>query len=884
MVSWDDARDLGKRAVGWTIKGASLLTFYPSIYFRYLKGERGRALWNPFSKEAGLVHLPPGPERPRRFSPHYALDSLENPRDASTPIPKVYGKWRVVPIALQQSVEPGLLGAGNGIPASRDQVVQALFAVAEGPVASVSDIRINGTPILAEPRKDVSLGKGTGSKKAFDLPDRWVYLPSVEVKKAGTKVTLLTKTETLYPTLPATGNKLEPFTRSDRRERILEDTFRVYVGADEQLRTGSSYPWGLRKVSPRKVILTFQKRPPTNKQLKVTYDYLGTDGCAVQQDEKGFSQVVFSTAPGNGQDIAATYQRMNFPRLRFDVRLGTLDQSPIDGFTTVKNSVAPDSTNAPILLAQNPGTLPTHKTDPKLVDDLVLVFSAPFGFIAYNDEGEQRSVQSRITVDYRKKGATQWINLRHRGGSEFKLAGMTTSKRTWYLPIRRTIQERADAGELDAVDELEAFDRAAYEVRVNRLDKVQQDTNSSVIDRIYWNFVTHVVETPATSPGTVLLGIRYTASEALHGSFPLVSAVVDKGPLHDPRTDPGDGSIEKGSGENLGLQLLDYLTSGRGKWKERYGGGHWWSESDFDTTSTARGTLMALANWCDGWEYLETSDRSRPAGAGNGERRSRMSYVLDTPESILENVARLCSLARAHAILQGARWRFVVDQDESPMATLTDGLDPANATVVEGSFEVGPEPGEMPTGVLVRYWSPDIDFQSKSTLAVADDVPETTPAVYRTVEARGPYREGEIARLASWALSKARKEPLLCAWESHPGRLEFEAGDVVTLNVREPGAGGSALKVRILTVSRSWGGTERLMLRFVGRVMSAQAYAVKATAESTARAAGVGNSAASAATGTGAGIPSNSGGIGSFSAAGLAYNSSLVSLSAKVLP
>jgi hypothetical protein len=880
MASWNPA-DAAKRALGWVVKGAQFMVFYPGVWLRYAQGQRGQELLNPFSKEAGIFHIPPGPERPRRYSPHYGADALSNPRSGSTPLPIPYGNgWKTTPLVLQESIEPGALGGGNAVPAAKEVVVRALYAVGEGPIDpadGITDIRVNGTPILGAVREDVDCGKGNGTKKAFELPDDWVFLPGLVVKVDGTAVTLISKTETLYPTMPARGNSLEPITRSSRSERILEDTTKVFVGAVEQSRTGSDYPWALRKVSARKMVVTFQSRPPDSKALKVTYDYVSDSGCQVQQDVKGKTQAVFAAGPATGAKVTATYRRMQFPRLRFEWRPGTLDQDVIQGFTRQRNSFAPSSTGAAILLAKNPAVLPTHKTEPRDVDDMVLVFTAPYGFIAYNDDGDQKPVKVKLTIDYRAKGASQWKQLRHAGGTEFILAGQTTARRTWFVSVRDTLRRRAEAGDLEAVQELEDFARGSYELRVNRLDVVKADSDPSFMDRVFWTFVTHVVDIPVVNPGTILLALEYVSSEALNGGGNLVTCVVRKGTLYDPRT--AGGSRDIGQGENLGLILLDFLTSGRGKWKERYGGGHWWSEADLEVSSTARGTLMALADWCDEWVYTETSDRSKPASATNGERRSRLAPILDTPDSILETVAGLCSLAQASAVLQGVRWRFILDRDEDSMGTFVDGLDPAAANIVEGSFSSGPEPGPLPTEVVVRFFDKDLNYGEAFVSALGKDVAEGTPPERRNLEARGMYRPTEATRLAIWALTKARKEPVLCGWDSHPGRIEFEAGDVVTLSVRAPGGSGSVLKVRILEALRNAGGHERMTLRFAGRVMTAEPYTAKTAAVQTAQAQGMGRSTSSSA--GGAGLSTTSG--GSQSGLKQAAGTAVLSLKAKVL-
>ncbi|MCG3133221.1 MAG: hypothetical protein HMLKMBBP_00346 [Planctomycetes bacterium] len=793
--------------------------------------------------------LTPTPPRQKnlRDSPTYGIDQFENPRGPDAHVPILYGIHRVKPVVIAESVTEAVEGVSPGdVRNTARQEFRWLGVICEGPVADVTDIEINDRPIVSKVREE-SLGKGNGSKKEFPFPHDRVFLgddeaPAVEVFVDGVQKAWSKRSASAEFTVPAPpAAKTDPITgkrlpvpkltfdlrRDDKRERILGGTVRVYIRGTgrpelEQLPREGLYRWGAQKLAAWKLRLRFKTRPPTGYTVRVTYDYLAAESLAIVQGANGVTKLVFGTAPGNGKKLTAKYRTTPFHGLRVTWRPGTLDQQPIEGFTDLEQSRNPKEQ----VLARNVGN--TYSTDGREVDDLRVGISAPRGMIQYKDDGGTNAITVRVRVEYRKQGATTWTVLPSHSGNSFELIGERASTMRWEIGLRDELEKRSIAGDTGAADALADFDRAPYEVRVTR--QTAESTDALVVDEIQFTYVTEVTREGFTYPGTALLGLRGNVGAALQGGSLRVTCVAKRGALYDPRTTDLGGARDLGSSQNAALAIRDLVTSAEGAAVERYGAGYFFTGSDFlvGTDGSLNG-LVAFADFCDQWVHRPGDDATRPASATNGERRCRLNVVLDTPMSLMETVGDLAFLGYCFATLQGARWRFPLDQDGDPVFTFVDDVDPAAQNMSKFVLRLD-EWGKSPTGVKGSFWSEFLDYERDELLYPVDGLPEATPLNVREVDLRGVTRETEAARMLRHLAEQARALPFPCTWEAHPGVQHVEAGDIVTVKTRVPySTGGNAteLKVRVLAGAVGRDEDGKLTVRYAGRVMDSSVYALK---------------------------------------------------------
>jgi hypothetical protein len=791
-----------------------------------------------------LSPTPPRPKDRLRDSPTYGIDQFENPRGPEAFVPILYGEHLVKPVVISESVSSIAENNAPGVDAQTKQAVKWLGVVCEGEVEAITDVTINDIAALSDPNVGVRLGNGNGSKKEFAFSHSWVYLgdeenPAVDVFVGGVQVAWRKRSAAVEFTVPSAAylatfdvvkdqkGRTWELVRDNRSERILEGSIRVYLRGPghpqvEQLRHAGVFRWSAQKHHPWMVRLRLHTRPPEGFTIRVTYDYFGTDGLAIVQDSRGRTKAVFAAPPANGTFVTATYRTTPFHGLKIRWRPGTLDQSPIDGFTDLEQSRNPREQ----VLAKD--TPLTYSTDGRAVDDLRIGLIAPRGFIHYATDGGSDPVGVHIGIDYRKLGASTWTALRNESGARFHLVGQKTSAIRWEIGIRDELDRLILAGDKAAQAELEVFDRGPYEVRVTLFSGVS--TDPLIANELNFSHVTEVTREGFSYPGTCLLALSAMPSAALTGQALRVSCRARRARLYDPRE--AGGSRDVGSSQNAALAIRDLVTSAEGAAVERYGAGSFFGAADFfgATNIAPLNGFSAFADFCDAWVLRPGDDATRAASATNGERRCRLNVVLDTPQSLMETVGDLAFLGCCFASLQGARWRFPLDQDGDPVFTFVDDVDPVNQNMSKFVLRLE-EWGKSPSGIQGSFWNEAIDFERDELLYPVDGLPEAVPLNIREVDLRGCTRESEAARILRHLAEQARALPFPCTWEAHPGVQHVEAGDVVTVKTRVPystGAKATELKVRILAGAVGRDEEGKLTVRYAGRVMRSSVYALSA--------------------------------------------------------
>lgn len=816
---------------------------------------------------AGTALLqPPNMARGVSRSAHYGFDTFNNPRAIETPINVFYGERDVVPAVLMEAATSTAEAAGPGVDPQRKQGLRWLGAVAEGPNIEIDNVEVNDVPLFSDLNEGKEIGKGNGTKKVFEFPERWVWLgtddaPAVQVWVAGTLKSFSTKStmkEFVVPTKPApqkdsaTGLMLPipPYViflkRDLRPERILPGSITMTIRgtghpeAEQPRRTGT-YKWSAQRVTRWKVRVVFEEWPPAGFTVKVAYDYLTTENLAIGQTRKGVTKLFFGTAPANNAKITATYRTTPFAGLRVDTRPGDLDQQPIDGFT---DSWQSNPVTGNTVLLKDPGDFTkavTYDTRGREVDDLRINLVAPQGFVQYKDDGGTAPVDAKVRIEYRKTGTSSWTRLRNENGDTFYLQEQKDGRTAWEVSIIEEWRKLLDSDPTDtaAGDAFEAFERGAYDVRVYRTTAVSTDT--LVRHRIEMPFVTEVLREGFTYPGTSLLALELVANQLVSGSSIRVRCRARKAWVRDPRMRIEDRAYlrDLNSSQNPALAILDLVTSGGNQWQERYGGGFFFTDEDlFIGTESVdpddalnyvgeKNSLIAFADWCDEWVYRPGDSTARPAYAtGNGERRCRLNLVLDTPQSLQEAVANIAFLGFCFASLQGARWRFPLDQDGDSVYTFADDVDPPNQNADDFTLDLESWT-KTPTHVLVRFFNELFKYSQDELLHPVSDLAAGRQQNISAATLLGCTRETEAARMGQHLAEQANATPFPCTWTAMPSTMRVEAGDIVTFRTRVPystGQDAMELMIRVLQVVVERGDKGKLQTRFSGRVLKSDPY------------------------------------------------------------
>jgi hypothetical protein len=800
--------------------------------------------------------LTPSPPRQKtmRDSSTYGIDKFDNPRGSEAHVPVLYGTHRVKPAVIAESVTQTVEGVKHGdVGVLGKQEYRWLGVIGEGEISDVRDVEINDRRAFSPLREGVAVATGNGTKKDFAFPARWIYLgedesPAVQVWVAGVLrswAVLSGTAEFTVPTPPAA--KTDPLTgkllpvpkyapvirRDNRNDRLLSTKVKVYIRGpgyaerEQPSRTGT-YPWSSAKIGS-KIKVTFRVRPPTGYVVRIVYSYLGADGMTLIQQADGVTRVLFGKAPTNGQRITATYRTTQFHGIRLAWTRGTLDQSPLPGFTDLEQSRNPRET----VLSQNASVL--YSTDGREVDNLRVVILAAQGFIRYDDTGGTGHVSAEVRIEYRKTGATAYTVLRSATGGTFTLVGERSSAVRWMIDVRDELERRALTGEAAGIDAFDAFERGAYDLRVTRTTKESTDTQFTR-DTLELGSVTEILFEGFSYPGSSLLGVRAVPAEFMSGSSLRISAIVTRAPLYDPRTAGGTRDI--GSSANHALAIRDLLTSSEGAAAERFGAGAFFTGADlFGALDSAPGGWQAFADWCDEYVHRPGDDPRLPASATNGERRCRLNLSLDTPAAVLEQVNDIALLGYAFLVLQGSTVRFPLDRDGDPVFEFIDDVEPAAQNCSKFALRYD-EWGKTPSHVVGQFWNEALDYERDELPVPVETASRTIPTNERQMDLRGCSRETEAGRLLRHVAAQIGESPFACVWEAHPGAQLVEAGDIVTVRTRVPYSTGSTatvFKARVLVVSAGQDDEGRITVRYTGRVMGSKAYKLSSAAVPASR-------------------------------------------------
>lgn len=770
--------------------------------------------------------LAPTPPRRRELanSPTYGLDRFDNPRGPETHIPILYGEHEIKPAVIAESVFEVEEGVSPGdVANTRMQRFRWLGVLCEGPIAAVTGITINDRPVLSNQVLE-TLGTGNGSRKEFTFPHRWVVLGDgessiVEVFVNGAKQTQ----DSLIASQQFVVTSSSAYTvTSTSRDTILGDTIRVFIRGQgvpefEQLAGAGTYKWSSQKIKQWKSRVTFKTRPPKGFLVRIEYQVVSSlGGMTLTQNARGVTRALFGQAPTNGHKITARYRWSEMGKITIAWRSGTLDQPPIDGFADVSQSRNPSTSE----LARSVSV--PYTTQGREVDNLRIGLVAQRGMIHLQEDGGSEARKVDLRIEYKKASASEWKTLRSSRGDDWRLVGERTSTMRWEIDVLEELRERALDGGSAAAQALDDFDRSAYELRIKRL--TAHPSSDYAIDDVEWAYVTEITHGGFSYPGTAVLALSGLVGRGIAGNGLRVSCTVRRATLYDPRT-TGSSDRDIGSSQNAALAIRDLITSSEGKAQERYGGGFFFAGADLFVGTDGGGeldSLIAFADFCDAWVHRPGDDATRPASAANGERRCRLNVVLDTPQSLMETVGDLAFVGYCFASLQGARWRFPLDQDGDAVFTFVDDVDPLTQNMSNFVLKLD-EWGKSPTSIQASFWNEAIRFERDELLLPVEAIPEDAITHTREVDLRGVTRETEAERILRHLAEQARALPFPCSWDAHPGIQHIEAGDIVTVKTRVPYSTGSSsteLKVRVLATVVARDDEGRVSVRYSGRVMS----------------------------------------------------------------
>lgn len=759
--------------------------------------------------QAAAVAMAPDPTEAtdERESPTYGYRQFKNPGKGDAVVPVTYadpdedsGGIKTAPVWVQAFVSPrgvddeetaktrGLHGQG----------LSGLMCIGEGQIGRVDEWRLNDEPVFEKVGMDgargaYKVGTGNGSKTVFYIPKRRIQLDTLQVYGDDS---LYGWQDEIVTVRVGTGNGSKTMFSVELNDRFSPDADVKFYDFDPTGRRDPSpllidpddpnekYVPNAWLVSPTRMLVNTQNPYPNHRGLWVQYTQRKVVGCEFRKTSKNHVKITFDSAPGDGTEITAAFERKLMRGIKYEIRRGGRYQLPILGFGTIRNSRGVQQE-----LVQNESVQITTKQE---VDDVVLLFSSSesgFRHVGQHDgEAEISPTWAQFRVQMKRLTATNGNNKwndwavipdprgrivrsqRTKRSDEFEVFGESEiAAIDWTMSIRHILEKHADKypNDLDSQKRLKDFTRAQYEIKITRSSTVKADTNTEYLDNLYWTSYKEITEEFLSYAGFVMLGWHAFATEKVSGGAPNSTVVIGSGIIDCPAwvVRQGVGQWERAEEYqgNRVWAICDFLTN------RDYGLGDHFTLDDIDHESA-----LVVATRLD--QNLQRSRTDKTI-----ERDSRLCCTLDVRKPGMAHIREIATAGRFWVVQQGTTWRFI---DNSAVNLL-------DVPLVYDDTELGRTERQSlvlahdsvvtrPTDLYVTYLDKDADFQEKQILVTLEDT-HTEPRRVQRVRAFGVTRRSEAVRWALFNFTMLRADGVSVGLAVSPHALQFACGDVFKL-------------------------------------------------------------------------------------------------------
>lgn len=430
----------------------------------------------------------------------------------------------------------------------------------------------------------------------------------------------------------------------------------------------------------------------------------------------------------------------NFEGITLETRYGDVDQTYIEGFTAIENSIEIGTE----VLYDNPPVRSVSNNDADAL--LVTVQLAALNQVLEN--GDSVGYQISIALDIRIRGGA-WTTM---------VADTISGKTTAPFPITYRVNL---AGE------------GPFDVRVRRLNKESQ--TQKIQDKLTWTILNEVIDERLSYPNMALMGI--TVDSQLFGStmpsrsYDMLLSIVDVPSNYDPetRTYTGlwNGTFKKAWTDNPAWCYYDLATH------PIIGAGL----KDVD-----KWILYRIGQYCD--ELVED-------GYGGMEPRFTCNTLFAEQEDAITALNTFASAFRGMAYW-GTNTMMAVADMPTPVVKIAS---PSN--VIDGDFEyVGTSIRERHS-VAVVMWN-DPNDEDKAIPEIYEDPISIDMFGWREtrVTAVACNSRGQALRLAKWILYSERMETQTVQYKASLDHADVRPGDIIEL--ADPDYQGARMSGRVM--------------------------------------------------------------------------------------
>lgn len=430
----------------------------------------------------------------------------------------------------------------------------------------------------------------------------------------------------------------------------------------------------------------------------------------------------------------------NFDGITMVTRYGDQDQTYIEGFTSVENSIEIGTE----VLFDNPPVRSVSNNDA----DAVLITVQLAALVQALENGDSVGYQLPLAIDVRS-GAGSWNTV---------LSDTISGKTTSPYPITYRIS-LSGAGPFD--------------IRVRRLNK--ESETQKIQDKLTWTILNEVIDERLSYPNMALVGI--TVDSQLFGStmpsrsYDMDLSIVDVPSNYDPET-------------------RVYTGLWNGTFKKAWTDNPAWCYYDLATHPVIGAGLQNVDKWVI-YRIGQYCDEMVEDGYGGMEPRFTCNTMFAEQEDAISALNTFASAFRGMAYW-GTNTMMAVADMPMPVVKIAS---PSN--VIDGEFEyVGTSIRERHS-VCVVMWN-DPNDQDKAVPEIYEDPLSIDMYGWKEtrVTAVACSSRGQALRLAKWILYSERMETQTVQYKASLDHADVRPGDIIEL--ADPDYQGARMSGRVM--------------------------------------------------------------------------------------
>ena len=366
------------------------------------------------------------------------------------------------------------------------------------------------------------------------------------------------------------------------------------------------------------------------------------------------------------------------------------------------------------------------------------------------------------------------------GGTRVFVETSGSENKYLYIALVLCEGEVEEIGDIYINDELLTGSKYAPYVTIDKkLGTDSQTASSTLTAAPSWT-------STDTLSGIAYLGIRLEFNQDVFSSIPTINAVVKGRKVYDPRTSTTIWS------SNPAICLRDFLIN------SRYGKGL--ATSLIDDTA-----FIAAANACD-------TDVTNYDGSGQTVKRFSCNMVLDTGQTIFNNVKIFLSGMQGMMPYQNGTYRLILEDDYSS----TFAFDTDN--IISGFSAKGSDKSRKYNKVTAKFVNPDANWQADAVIWPDADSSDYTTFLSEDnnipleteINLSGVTNYYQARNIAKTLCLSSRKAGLQISFVATADALKCAVGDIVT--VTHPTPAWSSKEFRVVALSINYDATVNVSL------------------------------------------------------------------------